>query len=219
MIKIQNISKFYRKGEHVIRALDNVSLQLSPGEFVSVYGPSGCGKTTLLLIAGGLLLPNEGKVLLDNEDVYELNADGRAAFRAACVGFVFQQFHLIPYLTVLDNIRVSSMACQGRESKRRAEQLAQEFNLGHRLSHLPAELSTGEKQRVAMARALLNEPKVLLADEPTGNLDDSNAEVLLSHLGRFAKAGGGVLLVTHDRLVSEHAHRSLHLANGRFQEA
>jgi ABC-type lipoprotein export system ATPase subunit len=178
---------------------------------VAVHGPSGCGKTTLLLAAGGLLAPDGGEVRVAGEDPYRLSPEQRAQFRAKHIGFVFQQFHLVPYLDVLDNILVPELALVSADCRARAEELAAQFGLGDRLHHMPSQLSTGERQRTALARALLNKPQVVFADEPTGNLDGNNARGVLGALADFARTGGAVLLVTHDPLAAEHAVRTIEM--------
>ncbi len=195
--------------------MDDVSLRVEQGQFVAVQGPSGCGKSTLLLIAGGLLSPNSGRVKIDGCDPYELSANERAQFRATKIGFVFQQFHLVPYLSVLDNVLAASIATQRPDALPRARELLKHFGLEHRSDHVPAELSTGERQRTALARALLNRPKLLLADEPTGNLDHENAEIVFRHLVEFAR-DGAVLLVTHDTKALEYAQRVERIREGRI---
>ena len=142
---------------------------------MAVQGPSGCGKSTLLLLAGGLLAPESGSVQIAGEEPYSLTADAHSKFRTKNIGFIFQQFHLIPYLSVLDNVLAPSIATGSTGSEQRARELIDQFGLSHRLEHTPGELSSGERQHAALARALLNQPKVLLADEPTGNLDAENA--------------------------------------------
>jgi len=219
MIEIRNVSKTYLSRGNKVVALDEVSLQAQRGEFVAVQGPSGCGKTTLLLAAGGLLKPTSGAVTIDGQDPYAFSPERRARFRGATIGFVFQQFHLVPYLSVEDNILVPSIAVPADDARERAHALMDHFQLTDRAHHVPAELSTGERQRVALARALLNNPKVLLADEPTGNLDEDNAEIVLGHLAEFAQKGGTVLLVTHDARATRYAHRSICLRSGRLAPA
>jgi len=217
MLRVESLTKTYRGAARTVRALDGVSLEVAAGEFVAVEGPSGCGKTTLLLAAGGLLRPDAGRVMLRGEDPYALPPEARAAWRAAQVGFVFQQFHLIPYLTVLDNVLAPSVASPSADADKRACEWIGRFGLADRADHVPAELSTGERQRVALARALLNRPALILADEPTGNLDPASAAVVLGHLAEFAKSGGAVLLVTHDPLGAEYAGRTLRMAEGRMR--
>ena len=219
VLKLQNVTKTYRGRAGQVQAIESVSLAVEPGEFVSVQGPSGCGKTTLLLIAGGLLRPDAGQVALDGRHPYDLAPEDRARLRADLVGFVFQRFHLMPYLTVLDNVLVASLARPSDDGvRRRAVDLIEHVGLGPRTYHVPGELSTGERQRVAIARALLNQPKVLLADEPTGNLDPASGDVVLQHLADFAEAGGAVLLVTHDERAARYPHRTVRMASGRIRE-
>lgn len=230
MLSIKDVSKTYRDSSRSVEALVGVSFDVTPGQFVAVQGPSGCGKSTLLLVAGGLLRPDAGQVDIDGQDPYSLSADGRAEFRAANIGFVFQQFHLVPYLNVLDNIMAPGMAApHGQEkggsngaasgTRERATELMERFGLADRSQHIPGKLSSGERQRVAMARALLNQPKLILADEPTGNLDHDNADTLLGYLAEFAEDGGSVLLVTHDDRAVAQAHSVIHLRDGAVVES
>ncbi len=218
LLQLENISKTYQDGSSTVQAVDNVSIQLDAGDFVAVQGPSGCGKSTLLLTAGGLLKPTSGTVLVDEQNPYSMSPDERASFRAQKIGFVFQQFHLIPYLSVFENILAPGMAVAQRPKPERVQQLIERFGLSDRQHHVPAKLSSGERQRVAMARALLNDPKLILADEPTGNLDHENAETLLQFLTEFAAGGGGVLLVTHDDRAVTHAQKSTTLLDGKVVE-
>lgn len=199
ILNVSNASKIYRpSGRDDVVALNDASLQLAKGEFKIVRGASGSGKTTLLLAAGGLLAPDQGTIGVNGEDVYSLTSEKRAAFRAANIGFVFQQFHLIPFLNVLENVLAPTLALARDGVEQRARHLIDLFGLTRRIDHPPSELSTGERQRVALARALLNEPVLLLADEPTGNLDDHNTEVVLKLLRDYVSQGGAVLLATHD---------------------
>jgi ABC-type lipoprotein export system ATPase subunit len=210
-IELKNVSKYYRTPRGVVSALHDLSLRVAEGEFIAVQGPSGCGKSTLLLTIGGLLAPDEGRVEVAGINPYALAPDARARFRAGAIGFVFQQFHLVPYLTVRDNILAPAGALSRNGAPERAETLIRRFNLTHRAGHRPAELSTGERQRTALARALLNEPRLLLADEPTGNLDRDNAAVVMEAFMEFAKSGGTVLLVTHDDKIAGTADRTIKL--------
>ncbi len=218
MLGIREVKKVYPGPNGRVRALDGVTFDVRPGEFVVVRGPSGCGKTTLLLAAGCLLRPTEGTVTIDGQDPYALSSEARARLRAEKIGFVFQQFHLVPYLTVLENILAPSLALRvtgkGDKGGPRARELLERFGLAPRANHVPAELSTGERQRVALARALLNRPKLLLADEPTGNLDPENAETVLGHIAGFARSGGAVLLVTHHDVSGEHPTQVLNMREG-----
>jgi putative ABC transport system ATP-binding protein len=217
LLQIERLCKSYPGPQGTINAVDEVSLTVGAGEFVAVQGPSGCGKTTLLLAAGALLRPTRGRVLVNDDDPYALSPGERARFRAVNVGFVFQQFHLVPYLDVLDNTLVPTLALGANGAARaRALELAVRFGLTERLHHLPAALSTGERQRVALARALLNKPKLLLADEPTGNLDAENGQIVLRCLAEFARDGGAVLLVTHEPGTGDYASRIVMMNGGKI---
>jgi putative ABC transport system ATP-binding protein len=216
MLQFKNISKSFDGPQGKVTALDGVSLSAQPGEFLAVCGSSGCGKTTLLLTAGGLLRPSAGEISLDGQDPYELNPEMRSRLRARKIGFVFQQFHLIPYLNVRQNILAASLALPLKEADQRADELIGQFGLDDRVDHVPAQLSTGERQRTALARAVLNRPKVILADEPTGNLDEHNAEIVFGYLSQYVTNGGCVLLVTHDVRSAAHATRTLQMSRGRI---
>ena len=211
MIRIEHVTKTYVKGEHTVKALDDVSLEALKGEFVVVKGASGCGKTTLLLTAGGLLHPQVGKVFINNQDLYHLSQKEMSDFRSANIGFVFQQYHLIPYLSILENITIPSLAHEEQLPEHHAIALIEDLGLKDRMHHTPGELSAGEKQRTALGRALLYQPKVILADEITGNLDDKNATMVLAKLTEFVKSGGTVLLVTHDEKAFTYADRIIEL--------
>jgi len=216
MLQACDLYKSYEGPGEAVHALEGVSFQVDSGQFVAIQGPSGSGKTTLLLALGGLLAPSGGQVLVESQDPYALSPNARARLRAEKIGFVFQQYHLVPYLSVMDNVLVPSLARPAAEARKRAAELIGHFNLSHRMHHVPAQLSSGERQRVALARALLNRPKLLLADEPTGNLDTDNSEIVLAYLSEFACAGGAVLLVTHDAEAASHAQLTLQLSNGRL---
>ncbi len=218
MLEFKNISKWFEGPDGKVTALDKVSLSVSPGEFLAVRGPSGCGKTTLLLTAGGLLRPNSGQVNLDGHDPYAVSPEKRSQMRARMIGFVFQQFHLIPYLTVRQNILAPSLALPAKEANQRTQELVSRFGLDDRAGHVPAQLSTGQRQRTALARALLNKPKIILADEPTGNLDEGNADIVFGYLSQYVAEGGCVLLVTHDVRAAAHATRILQMVDGRLIE-
>ena len=216
MLDIRNLSKTYSGPDGPVHALDGLSMQVSAGEFVAVQGPSGCGKTTLLLTAGGLLEPDDGELAIDGTHPYGLSPEERARFRAAEIGFVFQQFHLIPYLNVIDNVLAPSLALPSRDARERTMKLIERFGMTGRAHHVPSELSTGERQRVALARALLNRPRMLLADEPTGNLDSVNSQTVLASLAEFAAEGGVVLLVTHDVETAAAAGRIVQMDRGKL---
>lgn len=217
MIRIENVTKTYIKGDDIVNALDDISLSASKGEFIVVRGPSGCGKTTLLLAAGGLLHPQQGKIFIDNQDLYKLSPKDMADFRSVNIGFVFQQYHLIPYLTILENITVPSLAHHTEIPEERAIELIEELGLKDRMHHTPGELSAGEKQRTALARALLYSPKVILADEITGNLDDENSSIVLNKLTEFTISGGTVMLVTHDAKAFAFADRIIEIGKQKME--
>ena len=212
MLEIQSLNKSYHSNGTSIAAVHDVTMLLSPGDFCAVQGPSGCGKSTLLLAVGGLLQPDSGSVCLNGQSLYEMTPNDRAGFRSQNIGFVFQQFHLIPYLNVLQNVLTAAIGSEGRataSARERAIRLIERFGLSDRQKHRSGRLSTGERQRVALARALLNEPKLILADEPTGNLDDENTETVLEQLQQFAGDGGIVLLATHDQAAAAAAATNL----------
>lgn len=217
MIQLEGISKVFPTRNGAVRALDDLTLAIDEGEFVAMRGPSGCGKSTLLSLVGGLALPTAGRVTVAGDEVSAMSSAERARFRMENVGFVFQMFHLLPYLNVLDNVLVAAHARSRRAAAHYAKDLLAQFNLEDRASHRPGQLSVGQRQRVAMARALLNRPKLLLADEPTGNLDPSNAASLLDTLSGFHANGGTILLVTHDSDAANRSQRVVELERGRIQ--
>ena len=219
MLALDQITQTYPGPHGPVTALAPVSLTVAAGEFVVVQGPSGAGKTTLLLIAGGLLAPSAGTVRLGDADVYALAPETRNRLRAERVGFVFQQFHLLPYLTVLENVLTPTLAESLADAPAHAHELLARFGLAARAHHRPAALSTGERQRAALARALLRRPALLLADEPTGNLDPTNAAAVLAALRAHATDGGAVLLVTHDDRANPGATRVVRLAPGGARES
>lgn len=217
-VKFEGVTKtfFSRKGS--VTALDDVHLEIGEGQFVVVRGPSGSGKTTLLQILGGMLRPSRGRVWMGEADLYAMSVKDRARFRARNIGFVFQMFHLIPYLTVEENV----MAAAGGESRLtirpETRNLLDQFGMGHRIHHRPAQLSAGEKQRTAIARALITQPRMVLADEPTGNLDPENAREVLDWLSKYHRQGGTVVLVTHGPFADSHAGRIFDIRQGRLEE-
>ena len=191
-----------------VTALAPFDLDVATGEFIAIKGASGSGKTTLLLTLGGMLRPSDGTVSFDGEDLYSQSSTARAEYRATEVGFVFQMFHLVPYLGVEENVR---LAMRNGAMTQRPRELLEQFGLGHRLTHTPGELSAGERQRVALARALVNEPRLILADEPTGNLDPENDRQVFEHLSEFHRAGGTVIVVTHGSTADEFSDRIVKL--------
>jgi putative ABC transport system ATP-binding protein len=219
MYQLEGVSKRYSIKGREILALDGLDFRAAKGEFVAVVGASGSGKSTLLMLLGGLARPSAGRVLADGADLYAMDIRRRAAFRASRIGFVFQTFLLIPYLNALDNVLVPVLAGSGKPAdslRRRAEELLGKFGVADRMAHRPPELSVGERQRVAMARALLLSPDVLLADEPTGNLDPNTTAQLMEHIAAFHKEGGTVILVTHNPDLTRSATRTVRLAAGRL---
>ena len=216
MIRCDEVTKVFRKNGSEVTSLDRFTAKVAKGEFVAVRGPSGSGKTTLLLTLGGMQRPSDGSVQLAGRDLYALSPAERARLRSSEIGFVFQMFHLVPYLDLLGNVL---LACPGKPSaevRQRAGGLMDELGLADRASHRPGELSAGERQRLAVARALLNRPKLILADEPTGNLDPENAAEVIRHLAEFHRGGGTVVLVTHGAAADAHADRTLRLEQGRL---
>ena len=216
MVHLENVGKVYHTPRSPVRAIDGITLDIPPGQFVSIRGPSGCGKTTLLTVIGGLATATSGRVTVAGEELGAMSPAARAKFRGERIGFVFQTFHLLPYLTVSDNVALAANGVSQAATRDRVRELLGRFHLEHRLHHRPGELSTGECQRVAIARALLNRPSLLLADEPTGNLDAKHAGGVLDMLAAYHRDGGTVVLVTHQDWVSERAQRVVALRDGRI---
>jgi len=212
-IELTNVTRRYDRGGETVLALDSVSLAIDVGEFVAIMGPSGSGKSTLLNVIGLLDSPNEGHILVDGNDVTTLTIDERTQLRKRTIGFVFQDFHLIPTLSALENVVVPTIF-DAAPKRERANELLERVGLGDRLHHLPEELSGGQKQRVAIARALINRPEIVLADEPTGNLDRETGERILNELTNITKDGVSVVAVTHDPTVASYAGRTIELRDG-----
>ena len=215
MVEVEAATKVYRGPQGKVRALDGVDLKVGEGEFVAVRGASGSGKSTLLLAIGGMVRPTSGRVVVAGTDLYALSPGQRARFRAENIGFVFQLFHLVPYLSVLENVLLPSLAVPGNDRRDAAAALLERFGLAGRLHHRPSELSIGERQRAAMARALLNRPRLILADEPTGNLDPDNAAEVMKHLADLHREGATIVVVTHEEVVARYAQRTVSLQGGR----
>ncbi|MBI5059934.1 ABC transporter ATP-binding protein [candidate division KSB1 bacterium] len=218
MLKIEGAKKHYRHRGQTVAAMDDISLEVAAGEFVALVGPSGSGKSTLLLTLGGMLSPTEGRVYLDGTSLYELSPDARARVRRAKIGFVFQTFNLIPYLTALENVQIPLLlgGVNEGEQKQRAVKLLSRMGLADRLDHKPSELSVGQQQRVALARVLANDPMLVLADEPTGNLDPETSQQVIGFLEEIHREGRTVVMVTHDPNAASRAKRMLRLENGRI---
>jgi putative ABC transport system ATP-binding protein len=211
-VVIENLIKQYGN----LRALGGVSFAVNTGEWVALMGPSGSGKTTLINILGGLDTLTSGSVVVDGVDLSKLRENELVRYRAEKVGFVFQQFHLVPYLTALENVMLAQYFHSVTDEKQ-AEDALKRVGLGDRLTHLPAQLSGGEQQRVAIARALINQPKIILADEPTGNLDEANENVVIQIFRELHDAGHTILMVTHDPDIARQADRRIELAHGHLQ--
>ncbi len=221
MYIVERLARVFETKHGPVRAVDDVSVEIERGEFVIIRGPSGSGKTTLLNMLGGMLHPSSGTVFADGRDLFAISNRARNRFRAVNIGFVFQMFHLVPYLTVVENVRLSTRQAgrQRPEGEKKALDLLDRLNLSARRDHKPADLSAGERQRTAMARALVNDPKIVLADEPTGNLDPRNAAEIMSHLAGFQREGGTVVVVTHGTAADRSATRILHIVDGRLSTA
>ncbi|MBE0534273.1 MAG: ABC transporter ATP-binding protein [Phycisphaerae bacterium] len=216
MLRLENVTKTYRTRNGTFNALDDVSLHIEAGEFAVIRGASGCGKTTLLMTFAGMLRPTRGTVLFGDRDLYRMGSAERACFRAQNLGFVFQMFHLVPYLSIAENVLLPAAAAGLADPGTRAAELIDKLGLASRRHHDPTQLSAGEKQRTAVARAMLNEPRVILADEPTGNLDPDNARAVLGHLAEYHKGGGTVVIVTHGPEAAQFADKIIHLNAGRI---
>jgi putative ABC transport system ATP-binding protein len=199
-----------------VRALAGVSFSVEAGEWIAIMGPSGSGKTTLINILGGLDMPTAGQAVVDGVDVARLDEAGLTRFRAQKIGFVFQQFHLVPYLTALENVMLAQYFHSTTDEKE-AQQSLERVGLGDRVEHLPGALSGGEQQRVAVARALINHPKLILADEPTGNLDEANEETVIKLFKELHQEGHTILMVTHDPSIGNLADRRIEFAHGKLK--
>ena len=214
MIVLKDVTKTYMTGGRVVTALNSVTLQIERGEFVVVRGPSGSGKTTLLMTIAAMLQPTGGIVSIDGHDLHRMKAGEKTDFRARTIGFVFQMFHLIPYLNVVENVALAAGAVGEGNAGVRARELLRRLGMEERALHMPSELSIGERQRAAVARAVLNHPKIVLADEPTGNLDPENAAAVFGCLSDFHGKGGTVITVTHEAKAELLADRVFSLRNG-----
>ena len=210
-VRIESLVKEYG----TLRALNGISFHIQAGEWVALMGPSGSGKTTLINILGGLDTLTSGHVIVDGVDLAKLSENDLVRYRAEKIGFVFQQFHLVPYLSALENVMLAQYFHSVTDERQAAEALKR-VGLGHRLTHLPSQLSGGEQQRVAIARALINQPKLILADEPTGNLDEANEEIVLGLFRELHSAGHTILMVTHDPDIARQADRRIELVHGHL---
>jgi putative ABC transport system ATP-binding protein len=220
MIELRDVSRIFTVGGQEVRAMDHVSLNILPGEYLSIMGPSGSGKSTLLNIIGLLDTPNSGTYLLEGHDVTSLGDQQLAEVRSRKIGFIFQFFHLIPRLTAAQNIEMPLLLAGVPKKQRNltSSRLIEEFGLGGRGHHRPDELSGGQRQRVAIARAVINQPAVLLADEPTGNLDRSSGAEIIDLLEQLNHKGQTLVIVTHDPEIGERARRSIRVVDGRIAD-
>ena len=215
MLIARNLTKEFDSGAHHLTVLRDVTFEIPQGEFIAVVGPSGSGKTTLLGLLAGLDTPTRGQVILDGTDITNLSEDARARLRGEKVGFVFQTFQLIPTLTALENVQVPLELRGERNAEARARELLGRVGLADRVEHLPMQLSGGEQQRVALARAFANHPRILFADEPTGNLDGTTGERIVALLEELnSESGSTIVLVTHDVSLAERARRLIRLRDG-----
>jgi len=213
MLEINNITKRYKKGSEEFTALENVSFRIDKGDYLAITGASGAGKSTLLNAIGGLIHPDSGEVLYNGRDIYKQKSKVTDEYRKKHVGFMFQQFHLMPYLTVLDNIR---LACYEKHQYDSINNYLEKCSLTGLENKFPSELSVGEKQRTAFIRAIISKPDILLADEPTGNLDPGNSSILMLLVEDYHKNGGSVVLVSHDPLAAKYANKSITLEKGKI---
>ncbi|EAI8832032.1 ABC transporter ATP-binding protein [Campylobacter coli] len=209
LIQIKNLSKEFGK----VKALDNINLNIYKGEWLAIMGPSGSGKSTLLNILSLMDDPSSGKYILDNEDLEQINEEQKITLRREKIGLIFQQFHLIPYLSALENVMLSQYYHSSVDEED-AKAVLEKVGLSHRFSHLPSQLSGGEQQRVCIARALINNPEILLADEPTGNLDEANEKIVLETLQKLKNEGKTIVLITHNPELAKFADRTLILQHG-----
>ena len=221
MLQIESICKDYTRGRSTVHALHPTSMTVEGGEFIAIVGPSGSGKSTLLSMIGGMLSPSSGRVIVDGRSLYEISVKQRSRLRNEQIGFLFQSFNLVPYLSAVENVQLPmSLYGTDRESQlNQAKHLLERFGLGDRMDHKPSELSAGQQQRVAMARTLAMAPRLILADEPTGNLDPESRDLVLQTLHSLCEEGRTIILVTHDAAVSSSAHRVFHISDGRASEA
>ena len=215
ILKTEGLWKLYRAGKVEVAALRGVNFEVAPGESVAVMGPSGCGKSSLLYVIGGLAKASRGKVLVDGNDLSEMRDAERTKLRRSKIGFVFQRFNLLPTLTAKGNIAIAQYIHGDGFDPHRFDVVTKMLGLDGRLAHKPSEMSGGEQQRVAIARAIINEPKILLADEPTGNLDTKNSEVVLQMLRQLNKdLGQTIVMITHNPEAAAYGHRVLHMRDG-----
>lgn len=218
ILDIKNLSKVYGKGDTMVKALDNVSFSVEQGEFVAIIGPSGSGKSTLLHILGGVDTPTSGKVVINNTDISALDETALAIFRRRQIGLVYQFYNLIPILTVEENLTLPLLLDGRKPEKKQIDALVEKLGLKHRMTHLPNQLSGGQQQRVSIGRALINNPALMLADEPTGNLDSENSKEIIALLRHFNKEyNQTVIIITHDEKIALSADRIISIEDGKIK--
>ena len=218
LIELKNVSKYYQSGDEQVAALRQIDLEVKAGDFLAVMGPSGSGKSTMLNIFGGLSHPSEGEMLVDDISVYKLGGEKRADFRSSYIGFVFQSFHLIPYLTIMENVMLPlaiKRGCNGFQ-KKAAQEVLGRVGLAAKGHRLPSQLSGGEQERVAIARALVNSPPIILADEPTGNLDSATGNEVMKLLTELNAEGRTIIMVTHNPDNARFARRLIKVKDGQI---
>ncbi|AGA77847.1 ABC transporter ATP-binding protein [Echinicola vietnamensis] len=219
ILSIENVSKIYQSGSRTLTVLEDINLSVKAGDSIAIVGPSGSGKTTLLGLCAGLDSASSGSVALNGHRLEGLSEDQRAAVRSQEIGFIFQNFQLLPTLTALENVMVPLELKKRKDAKQKATELLQQVGLGDRMTHYPTQLSGGEQQRVSIARAFANEPKILFADEPTGNLDTETGELIETLIFDLNKAlGTTLILVTHDTDLAAKTNRIIHIKGGKIQE-
>ena len=219
ILRIEHLSKIYGKGDTEVRALDDVSFTVPKGQFVAIIGPSGSGKSTLLHILGGVDTPTDGHVYVDGTDITTLDETALAIFRRRQIGLIYQFYNLIPILTVEENMTLPLLLDDKKVDRAHFDSLVQVLGLQHRLGHLPSELSGGQQQRVSIGRALMNNPAILLADEPTGNLDSKNSKEIVELLRQFNKAlNQTVIIITHDERIALNADRVIAVEDGKIEK-
>ena len=218
ILEVKNLCKTYGKGETEVKALNNVSFSVDKGEFVAIIGPSGSGKSTLLHILGGVDVPTSGTVIINGEDISKLNETALAIFRRRQIGLIYQFYNLIPILTVEENLTLPLRLDGRKPDERQTEYLVKTLGLENRLDHLPNQLSGGQQQRVSIGRALINNPALMLADEPTGNLDSENSKEIVSLLRKFNKEQNQtVIIITHDERIALAADRIIEIEDGKIK--
>lgn len=218
MLEIKNVSKIYGEGETKVAALDNVSLWVNRGDFIAIMGPSGSGKTTLLNIIGGLDRLSSGEVILEGKRIDNLDENALVDIRRGKIAYVFQQYHLLPSLTALENVLLPLVFCGTNKGAEKALDILKRVGLEKRAKHKPSELSGGEQQRVAIARALVNEPSLILADEPTGNIDQKTGREILDLFDQLNKERNTIIMVTHNPEIAKHAKETIVLQDGQIIE-